>query len=161
MGRTARIGLFLLMGLVIALARLIEVEVGKARPAESPPLVVPAADASAKPTAKSSRKINGHGVKSHEKSAPAKAPASTPAPAAPNAAAAIGAPTTAAPAEETSGAEWPKGPIYTVKKGETLADIALKTLGSSHKWQKLLDANAARVPNAKAVKPGTKLVIPR
>jgi len=153
MGRNARIGLFLLMGLVVALARLIEVEVGKAKPAEeaaaTPALIV------AKPP---KPPTTPHAKKTHR---PRHVPQTTsPPPAAepePPVAALI-APTAAK--DEPEGAEWPKGPVYTVKKGETLGVIAQKVLGTSKLSTRLYEANASRIANPNFVKPGTRLIVP-
>jgi nucleoid-associated protein YgaU len=152
MGRKARIGLFLLMGLVVALARLIEVEVGKAKPEEppaQPALSVPKAPRPT-PTPHAKKTHRGH----H---------APLPLPAAETPALSIPAPDIdAAPAKtgEPAGDEWPAGPVYTVKKGETLGVISQKVLGTSKLAQKLYEANAARIANPNFVKPGTKLIVP-
>lgn len=138
MGRTARIGLFLLMGLIVALARLVEVELGKLRPdpKDSTALMV-------KPVVKVPP------VASKKKAATEK-PAKTP----------IGTPVVAVPLPPEA-EEWPKGPVYTVKRGETLGEISAKVLGSSRHWQKLLDANATVIASPQALKPGMKLTIPK
>jgi nucleoid-associated protein YgaU len=146
MGRSARIGLFLLMGLIVALARLIEVEIGKARPQEEAP------PAALVPGPEVIRKRPRHSTEHHHPTAPAR-PKATAAPVA-------ASPVAVAPAPDVEGQEWPKGPIYTVKKGETLGQISLKVLGSSHLWQKLFDANATRLADPKAVKAGMRLVVP-
>jgi nucleoid-associated protein YgaU len=142
MGRNARIGLFLLMGLVVALARLVEVEVGKARPQDEPP-PVPLAIRKPKPV-----------VSTHPRRARHSAPVARPAtPVAPEPA--------SAQAVVAADAEWPNGPVYVVKKGETLGTIAQKVLGTSKLANKLYEANADRIPSPTAMKAGTKLVIPK
>ena len=151
MGRNARIGLFLLMGLIVALARLIEVEVGKAKPQEEarpqPSLLVQHAP---RPATVHQRKTHRAAPLEHARSAPPTAPAL-----------AVATPVEKEAKDDGEGAEWPKGPIYVVKKGETLGAIALKVLGSSRLAHKLLEANASRIPNPNAMKPGTRLVVPR
>jgi|SRR5579872_5609856 len=143
MGRNARIGLFLLMGLIVALARLVEVEVGKARPQDEPP-PVPLAVRHAKPT------VSPHPRRARHTQAPVARPATPvdPAPA-------------QAPAAVPADAEWPNGPIYVVKKGDTLGTIAQKTLGTSKLANKLYEANTDRIASPTAMKAGTKLVIPK
>src|SRR5687767_3802528 len=111
MGRNARIGLFLLMGLVVALARLIEVEVGKARPTEEPqsaPSLLLKAPRPA-PQSHTSRKTQRATEHARRPGTTSSTPAAAP----------LGvAPTTlpaSAPKDEPEGLEWPKGPLYTVK----------------------------------------------
>jgi nucleoid-associated protein YgaU len=154
------------MGLVVALARLIEVEVGKPRPGEeaqgaSSLLVKPPATS---PPALHARRTT-HRVSEHGKHAAARLAPSKEAP--------KDAPSRDAPAKDSAkeaaketggddldGAEWPRGPIYVVKKGDTLGVIAQRTMGTSRLAHKLREANAARIPNPNAMKPGTRLVIP-
>jgi nucleoid-associated protein YgaU len=155
MGRKARIGLFLLMGLVVALARLIEVEVGKVRPQEEAASLVIAKPShpSAPPHAKKTHKPATLEHARHGASpalAIGTAGAADPKPAEPK----------PAPDAKVEGAEWPKGPVYTVKKGETLGVIAQKVLGSSKLQHKLFEANAARISRPECLKPGTKLIVP-
>lgn len=50
--------------------------------------------------------------------------------------------------------------IYTVKKGETLQDIAEKFYGKSSKWEKIYNANKNKVTASKKVKAGKQLFIP-
>lgn len=52
------------------------------------------------------------------------------------------------------------GRTYTVKKGDTLGGISQKFYGTTTKWKQIQNANKAKVPNEKALKPGTVLVIP-
>ncbi len=52
------------------------------------------------------------------------------------------------------------GRTYTVKKGDTLSGISQKFYGTTTKWKQIQNANKAKVPNEKALKPGTVLVIP-
>lgn len=141
MSRSAKLGLFLLMGLVIALARLVEVEVARLKPAKDAPAVaalmppvgpVALAGATAKASPRSEKPL----------ARPRAAEAPKPEP------------------RDDASAEWPRGPFYTVKKGETLGEIASKVLGSSRHWQRLYEANLARIQNPKAVRPGTRLVVP-
>ncbi len=152
MGRKARIGLFLLMGLVVALARLIEVEVGKVRPQEETPSL-----AISKPSRPSAP---AHQKKTHKPAALEHSRRAT----GPTVAVGTAAPAESAPEPKPvaplEGAEWPKGPVYTVKKGETLGVIAQKVLGSSKLGHKLFEANAARISSPDCLKPGTKLVVP-
>lgn len=49
--------------------------------------------------------------------------------------------------------------VYTVKKGETLFDIAVKVYGDGYRWGELARANKIRNPNH--IEAGQKLVIPR
>src|SRR5436309_413763 len=105
MGRNAKIGLFLLMGLVVALARLVEVEVGKVRGQPEPlPLLV-------KPEAPPKPHRPHHHGKHPFPSAPPALVVLPHLPAAPAHAQALPPAT-----DEPAGVEWPKGPIYTVKK---------------------------------------------
>ena len=50
--------------------------------------------------------------------------------------------------------------IYTVRKGETLEDIAEKFYGKSSKWEKIYNANKNKVTASKKVKAGKQLFIP-
>lgn len=50
--------------------------------------------------------------------------------------------------------------IYTVKKGDTLEEIALKYYGKSSKWEKIYKANKNKMKASKKVKAGTSLFIP-
>ena len=140
MGRTARIGLFLLMGLVVALARLVEIEVGKVRGHDEPAtalLIRPPSAVPSSPHHKKTRKVTP---------VPTAQPQSRT--------------TSTTDATEPPGVEWPRGPLYTVKKGETLGEISQKVLGSSKLWKKLYEANVSRIPNLNGVKPGTRLLVP-
>jgi nucleoid-associated protein YgaU len=173
MGRTAKIGLFLLMGLVVALARLVEVSLGKARaPSEPVPLAIPFTPPSAHP------KLVPHAVHRTHVASTASAAANQRAAASPvanqRAAASAAAKVAPAPpkpqaappappvakAPESVGVEWPKGPIYTVKRGETPGEIAQKLLGSAKLWPRLAAANGGRLANPNAVRAGTRLVVP-
>lgn len=153
MSRSAKLGLFLLMGLVVALARLVEIEVARFRPS---PAEVPLEIGATLTRRQLPEKRSSPAKHAPAKPAPSKAEGAAPAPA--RAAPAPEAPSPVAPA--AAEAEWPRGPYYTVKKGETLGEIAQKVLGSSRHWQKLHDANQARVPNLKALKPGMRLLVP-
>jgi nucleoid-associated protein YgaU len=150
MSRAAKLGLFLLMGLVVALARLVEVEVAK-RPVDVPMAI--GASLGAPPHKPEVARPARHHERVH-----ARAPAAQPTVAAPKPAP---KPEPAKPATEEASGEWPHGAFYTVKKGETLGEIAQKVLGTSRLWQKLYDANAARIGNPNGLRPGTKLVVPR
>jgi nucleoid-associated protein YgaU len=158
MGRNARIGLFLLMGLVVALARLVEVEVGKPKPGEeaqaAPSLLVkpPSTTPPGVHARRTTHRASEHGK--HAAPKPAPTPASAPSKEA------VKDASKEVRADDVEGAEWPRGPIYVVKKGETLGVIAQKTLGTSKLALKLLEVNAARIPNPNAMKPGTRLIIP-
>lgn len=50
--------------------------------------------------------------------------------------------------------------VYVVKKGDTLSKISLKFYGSSHKWQRIVDANKSVLGNNNTLKVGMKLNIP-
>lgn len=64
-------------------------------------------------------------------------------------------------AERASAASKSSGSTHTVAKGETLAAIAERYLGSKGAWKRLYEANKATVGNDPAkLKVGTKLVIP-
>lgn len=54
----------------------------------------------------------------------------------------------------------PEGRTYVVQSGDTLSSIAKKTLGSANKWQRILDANRDKIPNAKSLRAGITLTIP-
>ncbi len=157
MGRNARIGLFVLMGLVVGLARLIEVEVGKAKPSEeaqaAPSLLIAKPKPTATPHAKKTHRASEHAK--HAPATPAAAKDKEPAPAKD-----AKEPKEAKEKDEPEGLEWPKGPVYTVKKGETLGVIAQKVLGTSKLASKLYEANAARIGNPNFVKPGTRIIVP-
>lgn len=49
--------------------------------------------------------------------------------------------------------------IYTVKRGETLFDIAVGVYGDGYAWARIAQANNLR--NANRIEPGQKLIIPR
>jgi hypothetical protein len=140
------------MGLVVALARLIEVEVGKARPQDE---AAPAALLVQRPPRPSapvrSRKIH--------RAAPIERARHEAIPGAPVVA---GAAAAVAPEGkgEPEGLEWPRGPIYIVKKGETFGTIAQKVVGTSKLARKLFEANASRVAKPEALKAGMRLVVP-
>jgi nucleoid-associated protein YgaU len=154
MGRTARIGLFLLMGLVVALARLIEVEVGKVRPQEETPSLTVT-----KPVRLSAP---AHQKKTHRPVTleHARHPTSLPAVVAVAAPLMPTEPKVVPTGTPLEGAEWPKGPVYVVKRGETLGVIAQKVLGTSKLQHRLFEANVSRITNPDFLKPGTKLVVP-
>ena len=63
--------------------------------------------------------------------------------------------------ERASASARPTGSTHTVAKGETLAAIAERYLGSKSAWKKLYDANKDAIGSDPAkLKVGTKLVIP-
>jgi outer membrane protein OmpA-like peptidoglycan-associated protein len=49
---------------------------------------------------------------------------------------------------------------HTVKKGETLWDIAEEYLGSGHRWKYLYELNKDKIKNPNKLKPGITIVIP-
>lgn len=53
----------------------------------------------------------------------------------------------------------PQAQVYTVKKGETLFDIAVKVYGDGYRWGEIARANKLRNPNH--IEAGQKLVISR
>ncbi|MCK5306812.1 MAG: LysM peptidoglycan-binding domain-containing protein [Candidatus Omnitrophica bacterium] len=65
--------------------------------------------------------------------------------------------------EEIEEIKEPVFDIYTVKKGETLWDIAGRPeiYGNSTRWRIIYDANKDKIKKPKLIKPGMKLKIPR
>ena len=53
-----------------------------------------------------------------------------------------------------------KGRTITVRRGDTLYDLAAKHYGKGTKWRQIHAANRAKIPNPNALKVGTVLVIP-
>jgi nucleoid-associated protein YgaU len=51
-------------------------------------------------------------------------------------------------------------PDYEVRRGETLATIASRTLGDARLWPALYAANRDRIKDPKRVYPGQRLAIP-
>jgi nucleoid-associated protein YgaU len=49
---------------------------------------------------------------------------------------------------------------YTVQKGDTLARIAKKELGSAHRWKYLYQMNKDRIKDPNDLKAGQKIIIP-
>ena len=52
------------------------------------------------------------------------------------------------------------GQTYTVKKGDTLWNIAKKYYGDGRKWRKILEANTDKVKNPRTMRIGIQLNIP-
>jgi nucleoid-associated protein YgaU len=52
----------------------------------------------------------------------------------------------------------PAGPLYTVKKGDSMIRIAAKTLGSGNRWTEIQTLNGGLDP--RNLRPGMKLVMP-
>jgi nucleoid-associated protein YgaU len=48
-----------------------------------------------------------------------------------------------------------------VRRGDTLAAIAARTLGSSARWPAIYSANRGKIRNPGAIYPGQVLVLPR
>ena len=76
--------------------------------------------------------------------------ASTPAPPAPVAPAPAPAP---APQSQPGG-------TYTVKSGDTLAEIAQETLGDSNRWREIFDLNRDQISDPSLIRPGQTLKLP-
>ena len=49
---------------------------------------------------------------------------------------------------------------YTVQKGDTLASIAKRKLGSTSRWQEIASLNSAELPDPAALSPGMTLKLP-
>ena len=62
---------------------------------------------------------------------------------------------TPAPAQKSSGSS-----VYVVQSGDTLSEIAGKTLGSASKWRAVWEANKSKIPNPNVIHAGQSLVIP-
>lgn len=64
----------------------------------------------------------------------------------------------------TDGAEAPApkagSGIYVVQSGDTLSEIAAKTLGSASRWKELWAANKSKIPNPNVIYAGMTLVVP-
>ncbi len=52
------------------------------------------------------------------------------------------------------------GQYYTVKKGDTLGDIAGRFYGSKNLWRRIYNANSNVLKSPDDIKPGMKLFIP-
>jgi nucleoid-associated protein YgaU len=50
---------------------------------------------------------------------------------------------------------------YTVKKGDTLSEIAQRELGAASKWKEIFEANRGTLTDPDVIKPGQTLKIPR
>jgi hypothetical protein len=49
---------------------------------------------------------------------------------------------------------------HTVVRGDTLSGIAAREYGDAAQWRRIADANAARVPNPRRLRPGLDLELP-
>lgn len=135
MGRSARAGVLILMGLAIGLARLVEVELD---PGAAPPTVAakpPAPEESPAPVALS-------------------LPAGRVAPRTP-----VAAPTSV-DAEPPVTVGLPAGRVHVVAAGETLGTIARKVYGSSRHWKTILDANKDVMATPEKMRVGMRLRLP-
>lgn len=50
--------------------------------------------------------------------------------------------------------------VYTVKKGETLSEIAAKALGSSRRWKEILSLNSDKLDDATDLREGMRISLP-
>jgi len=65
------------------------------------------------------------------------------------------------PEEEPIIMEEPKTQnTYTIKKGDTLSEIAKKFYGNSSKWQQIYEKNKKVIKNPNVLIPGTNIIIP-
>lgn len=134
MGRSARGGILVLMGLAIGLARLVEVELDPG----APPAVL---------TAKAA--------------APDESP--SPAPTVPAALARTAVAGPASPDAEppvTVGVAPRQERVHVVAAGETLGTIARKVYGSSKHWKTILDANKDVMATPEKMRVGMRLRLP-
>lgn len=53
-----------------------------------------------------------------------------------------------------------KAKTYTVKKGDTLSEIAKAQYGDESQWKKIYNANKSKIKDPKKLQPGTTLTIP-
>lgn len=53
-----------------------------------------------------------------------------------------------------------KSTVYVVKRGDTLSKISLKFYGSSHKWQRIVEANKSILGANNTLRVGMKLTVP-
>lgn len=63
-------------------------------------------------------------------------------------------------ARSSSGARSSGRSTYTVKKGDTLSEIAQREYGDASKWPRIYNANKSRIADPKKLQIGTKLIIP-
>jgi nucleoid-associated protein YgaU len=61
----------------------------------------------------------------------------------------------AAPAAQARG-----GRTYTVKKGDTLSEIAQRELGAASRWKEIFEANRSILKNPDLIMPGQVLTLP-
>jgi nucleoid-associated protein YgaU len=122
-GNLARLGVFGLMALAIALSHLVEVELRE----EPMQLTVTSSG-----------------------QAPAEPGLAEPAP-------------QGLPSPQPSAVVQPAAPKlrqYVVKSGDTLGKISKQAYGTTRHWKAILEANKDLIPNAKAMRAGTKLRLP-
>jgi nucleoid-associated protein YgaU len=70
-------------------------------------------------------------------------------------------PATARPSPAPSAPAAPTYTEYTIKRGETLASVADKFLGSAGKWKQIHELNKDRIKDPNRVSPGTVIRVPR
>lgn len=51
--------------------------------------------------------------------------------------------------------------VYTVRRGDTLREIARKCYDDPEKWELIRDANPHRIHNPECIRQGTQIVVPR
>lgn len=133
MGRSARAGILVLMGLAIGLARLVEVELDPGAPPPAVAVTAPAApEESPAPVALS-------------------VPAARVGPRSPVMVDAAPQVTVGLPAG---------GRVHVVAPGETLGTIARKVYGSSKHWKTILDANKDVMATPETMRVGMRLRLP-
>lgn len=49
---------------------------------------------------------------------------------------------------------------HTIRKGDTLSEIAERYYGDASKWQRIYQANKGKIKDPKKLQPGTKITIP-
>lgn len=137
MGRSARAGILVLMGLSIGLARLVEVELDPGAPPPAVAVTPPAApEESPAPVA-----LSVPGAPRVAPRSPAVAPVS-------------------AEAEPRVTVGLPPGRVHVVAPGETLGTIARKVYGSSKHWKTILDANKDVMATPETMRVGMRLRLP-
>jgi nucleoid-associated protein YgaU len=67
---------------------------------------------------------------------------------------------TEAPAPAVGAAPKTGSGLYVVQSGDTLSEIAAKTLGSAARWRDIWNANKSKIPNPNVIYPGLSLAIP-